>query len=79
MKVLKQIFFTCAIAIGLSIAVCAQKNDDQKRPPKGDPPVVNPGNKPPKGNPPKGDDGKKPKKPGFAMEIADKFFVVPTA
>jgi hypothetical protein len=72
MRIIKQIFLTFAITIGLSLAVCAQK-DDQKRPPK-NPPVVNPGEKPPKGNPPKGED-KKPKKPGFAMEIADKVFL----
>ncbi len=56
MKVLQKILFTCAVMIGLSIAVFAQK-DDQKKPPKKDPPpVVTPGNKPP----PKKDD--KPKK-----------------
>ena len=72
MRIIKQIFLTFAISVGLSLVVSAQK-DDQKRPPK-DPPVVNPGNRPPKGNPPKGDD-KKPKKPGYAMEIADKVFL----
>ena len=75
MNVLKQIFLTCAIAIGMSVVVCAQK-DDQKRPPK-NPPVVNPGQKPPKNDPPKG--GDKPKKPGYAMEIADKIFLITTA
>jgi len=74
MRVIKQIFLTVAVAIGLSLAVCAQKDDGQKRPPR-NPPVVDPGNKPPK-NPPK-DGDKKPKKPGFAMEIADKVFLSP--
>ena len=69
MRIIKQIFLTFAITLGLSLAVSAQK-DGPKKPPK-DPPVVNPGNRPSKGNPPKGDD-KKPKKPGLAMEMADK-------
>ena len=52
------------MVIGLAFSVSAQK-DDQKRPPKGDPPKVNPGEKPPRGNPPPKD----PKKPGFATYL----------
>lgn len=64
MKSFKQLIFTFAAIIGLSIAISAQKHDDQKRPPPKDPPpVVNPGKeKPPKEKP--RDD--KPKKPGMA-------------
>ncbi len=50
------------MVVGLSLAVSAQKNDGQnKRPPKGPPPVINPQ---PKNPPP---DSNKPKKPGFAV------------
>lgn len=70
MRVLKQILFTLAVGIGLSLAVFAQKDDQKKpTPPKGDPPVVNPGQKPPRENPPPRNDPNKPKKPGFAIEI----------
>lgn len=47
---------------GLSMAVAAQKNDDQKKPPpKGTPPVVNPQPKPPP--------QPTPKKPGYAFVV----------
>jgi hypothetical protein len=66
MKSLRQIIFTSAMVIGLAFSVSAQK-DDQKRPPKPTPPVVDPKQKPPRGNPPKGDD--KPKKPGMSFYL----------
>jgi hypothetical protein len=65
MNTFKQILFTFAVVIGLSIAVSAQKNEDQKKPPpKPPPPVVNPGGqKPPKPR------EEKPKKPGMASSF----------
>jgi hypothetical protein len=65
MNTLKQILFTFAVVVGLSIGISAQKNNDQKKPPpKPPPPVVNPGGeKPPK---PRDD---KPKKPGMAYSF----------
>jgi hypothetical protein len=69
MNSLKQILFTFAMVIGLSVGVMAQK-DDQKRPPpkEGRPPKVNPRDeKPPPKNTPRED--KKPKKPGMAYVI----------
>ena len=54
MKVLQQLIFTFAMVIGLSFAVCAQK--DQQKPIKPPPPVITPQPKPPP-------DDKKPKKP----------------
>lgn len=72
MRVVKQILFTLAMVVGLSLAVFAQKDDQKKPPPKDNPPVVNPGDKrPPRDNPPKNDPNK-PKKPGFAIEIGAK-------
>ena len=59
MKVLEKILLTFAMVIGLSLAVSAQKGDDQKKPPKTKPPVVTPPNK----KPPKNED--KPKKSAF--------------
>jgi len=53
MKGLHKLIFTFAMVIGLSLAVCAQK-DDQKKPPKPPPPVITPKPKP---------DENKPKKP----------------
>ena len=62
MNTLKQILFTFAVVIGLSIAISAQKNDEQKKPPvKDPPPVVNPREKPPPREKPR--EGDKPKKP----------------
>ena len=66
MNKLKQILFTFVGVIGLSIAISAQKNDDQKKPPvKDPPPVVNPREKPPPQKP--RDD--KPKKPGMEFSL----------
>jgi len=68
MKILKQIFLTMAIVVGLSFAVSAQDKDQKQRPPK-NPPVIVPGDKEkekPKENRPKEEDrnkdnrGKKP-------------------
>jgi hypothetical protein len=64
MRSLKKIIFVFAMAICLALSVSAQ-TDDQKRPPKGDPPVRNPKPKPPRD--PKGDD--KPKKPGMSFYL----------
>ena len=61
MKILKQILMMSLLVVGLSMTAMAQKNDDQNRPPKQDPPKINPGEKPPKPNPPKNED--RPKKP----------------
>lgn len=71
MKVVKQILFGFVLIVGMSIAASAQKDDQKKPPPKGNPPVVTPREKPPRENPPKGDD--RPKKPGmaFALKAAD--------
>jgi hypothetical protein len=71
MNTLKQILFTFAVVIGLSVAVSAQKNDPKKPPPKPPPPVVNPGGE----KPPKPRD-EKPKKPGMAysfLQAKEKF------
>lgn len=67
MNTLKQILFTFAVVIGLSIAISAQKNDPKKPPPKDPPPVVNPREKPPPQKPREGD---KPKKPGMEYSMA---------
>ena len=64
MKSLKQIILVSAMAVGLALSVSAQ-GDDQKRPPKEKPPVIDPKQKPPRDNPPKGND--KPKKPGMSF------------
>ena len=66
MKTLRQIIFTLAMVAGLAFGVLAQ-SDQQERPPKPKPPVVDPKPKPPRGNPPKGDD--KPKKPGMSFYL----------
>ena len=57
MKVLQKILFTCAMVIGLTFAVSAQK---EKPPPKETPPVINPQ---PKNPPPQKPPETKPKKP----------------
>lgn len=55
---------------GLALSASAQKND-QNRPPKNNPPVIDPGNKrPPRENPPPPRGGDKPKKPGMAVLVA---------
>jgi hypothetical protein len=68
MKTLKQLLFTLMAVVGISLSVSAQK-DDQRRPPKGNPPVIRPGEKPPRDNPPPRDENK-PKKPGFSVLVA---------
>ena len=45
MKILKQIFLTMAIVVGLAFAASAQDKDQKQRPPK-DPPKIVPGDKP---------------------------------
>lgn len=68
MKTLRQLIFIFVAVTGLTLAVSAQKND-QKKPPKDPPPVINPGDKKPKERPPRED---KPKKPGISYFIAEK-------
>jgi len=60
MKSLKEIILMFAVVSGLALSIPAQNNDDQKRPPKPRPPVVDPKQKPPKGG------GDRPKKPGMS-------------
>jgi hypothetical protein len=61
MKTLKNTLFTCAMIIGLSVTISAQKNRD-KTPPKPPAPVINPGEgKKPRPTPKKGDGDKKPR------------------
>ena len=69
MKSLKQIIFMLTVVIGLGLNISAQvQADDQKRPPKEKPPVIDPKQKLPRENPPpKG--GDKPKKPGSAYNF----------
>ena len=75
MKLLKNFIFSMVVVVGLSLSVSAQKND-QKKPPKGNPPVVTPPDKDktrPRENPPRdngGDKGRGGKKPGFVAVIA---------
>lgn len=68
MKTLRQFIFIFVAVTGLTLGVSAQKND-QKKPPKDPPPVINPGQKPPKERPPK---ETKPNKPGMSFFIAGK-------
>ena len=62
MNILKQLLLIFAIVIGFSLTAFAQKDDQDKKPPKEKPPVVNPEDKkPPKGEkPPENDRPKKP-------------------
>ena len=62
MKILKKLLMCSAMVAGLSIAAFAQKDDQKKPPPKGNPPVVTPQPK----NPQRPDD-KKPKKPSAIL------------
>jgi hypothetical protein len=64
MKNLKKIILMFAVVAGLALGISAQ-NDDQRRPPKQRPPVIDPKEKPPREKPPKGDD--RPKKPGMSF------------
>lgn len=65
MKILKHLLLMTVFVVGLSMTATAQKNDDQKRPPK-NPPTIDPGKKEPKEKPPSNDNrnndnrGKKP-------------------
>ncbi|MBC7899644.1 MAG: hypothetical protein H7070_06285 [Saprospiraceae bacterium] len=70
MKILRQLIFTFVAIAGLTLAVSAQKNSNQQKPPKEKPPVINPGDKKPK--PPKED---KPKKPGMSYFVTGKKIV----
>ena len=60
MKILKHIFLTTALIVGISITASAQKGDNKNRPPKDKPPVVPVVPKNPKDEKPKDDKGKKP-------------------
>lgn len=63
METLKQIFMGFVMIAGLSLAVTAQRNGDQKKPPpKERPPKVEPAPEKPPPREPRG--GDKPKKPG---------------
>ncbi|MGB7069050.1 MAG: hypothetical protein WBD22_06105 [Pyrinomonadaceae bacterium] len=65
MNTFKRTFFAILLVTGASIAVSAQ-NNDQKRPPKKDPPVIHaPDKNRPKEDKPKGEDRGK-KKPELA-------------
>ncbi len=69
MKRFKQLFLGLAMVGSLSLAVSAQRNDDQKKPPPKDPketPKVEPRDKPPPRPPREGD---KPKKPGSGYAL----------
>jgi hypothetical protein len=72
MKTLKNTLFTCAMIIGLSVTMSAQKNRDQKKPPPKPPaPVINPGEgKRPRPTPKKGEGDKKPRNErGYSMIV----------
>jgi hypothetical protein len=61
MMTVKQIFISFVMVVGLSLAVSAQRSNDQKKPPpKGETPKVEPREKPPPRTPPR---ETKPKKP----------------
>lgn len=60
MKSLRQILFTMAMVIGLALTASAQKDDQKPRPPKPDPPKIEP----------KEDKRPRPpKKPGLAFVL----------
>lgn len=61
MKGFTQFLFILVALAGFTVGASAQKGG-QQRPPKGDPPKIEPKDKPKP--PPKGDD--RPKKPGYA-------------
>ena len=74
MKILKQLLFTFAIVVGLSLTAFAQKDNQEKPIRKPEPPVVNPGDKkPPKERPSEGD---KPKKPNTIFAKTENEFVI---
>jgi hypothetical protein len=63
MKSLKKFLITIVAVVGIALSVSAQKSDDQQkpRPPKENPPKIDPKPKPPKED--------KPKKPGMSYVI----------
>lgn len=66
MNRLKELFIGLVLVAGLSLAVSAQRNDDQKKPPPKDPkdtPKVDPPQKPPPRPP------RDPKKPGAEYSL----------
>ena len=68
MKKFLHIFFSFVLLIGLTVAVSAQRGNDQKKPPpKGEAPKIDPIKKPPPRQNPKGDD--KPKKPASGIAL----------
>lgn len=68
MKKFLHIFSSFVLLVGLTLAVSAQRGNDQKKPPpKGDAPKVEPREKPPPRNNPRG--GDKPKKPGSGFAL----------
>jgi hypothetical protein len=68
MKVLRNLIFTLFAVAGLALSVSAQKDDKGKRPPKADPPKVEPAEKNrPRENPPPRQD--RPKKPGMEFSL----------
>lgn len=64
MNTLRNLLFILMLTVGFSVSVSAQKNDQDKKPPK-NPPVVNPGDKgnPPQRPPDNGNNNDRPKKP----------------
>jgi hypothetical protein len=77
MKILKQLLFTFAIVVGFSLTAFAQKDNQEKPPPKEKPPVVNPGEKPPREKPPENDRGNdKPKKPNAILVKTENGFAI---
>lgn len=62
MVITKKLVFALVLGLGISGSAFAQKDKDQKNPPKGPPPVIEP-----KPKPPPGKDDPKPKKPNSAM------------
>ncbi len=72
MKTLKQLLFTFAIVVGFSLTAFAQKGN-QEKPPKPQPPVVNPEPKPPREKPNEGD---KPKKPSAILVKNENGFAI---
>jgi hypothetical protein len=62
MNIFRQLLFITIFIVGLSLTASAQKQGDQKKPPKKDPPqIVAPDKKPKEEKPPKNDNrGKKP-------------------
>jgi hypothetical protein len=63
MRKIRQTIFAFTLVAAMAFGVAAQSDDQKKPPPKGNPPIVKPGDKP---KPPKG--GGKPK-PGSAYYL----------